>query len=199
MTGTEPVRLTRYAHGGGCACKIPPDELARMVGGLIGVTPVRDPRGELLVGLDTGDDAIEVTARVAARAVLALRNITVRDLVVARLTPGTLDVDAIPGATGALLRSLPPAAWETDTGWDRIRTMSRLQDRLVRLDDQWRPRNPLLQWGQLSSRHLLRQHRGLLRRETGREPGEPRLIGRRPATGGEEPGEEAGEEEGETS
>ena len=24
---TEPVRLTQYAHGGGCACKIPPGEL----------------------------------------------------------------------------------------------------------------------------------------------------------------------------
>lgn len=57
---TEAIRLTRYAHGGGCACKIPPDELARMVGGLIGGTPVRDPHGELLVGLDTGDDAAVV-------------------------------------------------------------------------------------------------------------------------------------------
>ena len=49
------------------------------------------------VVLDTNDDAPDVTAKVAARAVLALRNITVRDLVVARLTPGALDVTAIPG------------------------------------------------------------------------------------------------------
>ncbi|RLK58119.1 selenide, water dikinase SelD [Actinokineospora cianjurensis] len=48
-------RLTRYAHGGGCACKIPPGELERVVAGLIR-TPA-DPHGDLLVGLDTGDDA----------------------------------------------------------------------------------------------------------------------------------------------
>lgn len=83
--------------------------------------------------LDTGDDAPAVTAKVAARAVLALRDVTVRDLVVARLTPGTLDVSAVPGQAGALLRTLPAPAWDTDTGWDRIRTMSRLQHRLTQL------------------------------------------------------------------
>jgi selenide, water dikinase len=56
MTG---VRLTRYAHGGGCACKIPPGELEEMVRGLAG-DPIREPTGELLVGLDTGDDAAVV-------------------------------------------------------------------------------------------------------------------------------------------
>jgi len=54
------VRLTQYAHGGGCACKIPPGELAAMVRGLAGADPVRDPLGELVVGLDTGDDAAVV-------------------------------------------------------------------------------------------------------------------------------------------
>ncbi|OZV79285.1 selenide, water dikinase SelD [Micromonospora echinospora] len=52
----EPVRLTEYARGGGCACKIPPGELERMVSGL-------GPTGgtaELLVGLDHGDDAAVV-------------------------------------------------------------------------------------------------------------------------------------------
>jgi selenide, water dikinase len=56
MTG---VRLTQYAHGGGCACKIPPGELEEMVRGLAG-DPIREPPGELLVGLDTGDDAAVV-------------------------------------------------------------------------------------------------------------------------------------------
>lgn len=46
------VRLTQFAHGGGCACKIPPGELEQMVGGLVGRA---DPR--LVVGLDDGDDA----------------------------------------------------------------------------------------------------------------------------------------------
>ena len=52
-------RLTSYAHGGGCACKIPPGELERVVAGLVGVNPPR-PNGELLVGLEDGDDAAAV-------------------------------------------------------------------------------------------------------------------------------------------
>ncbi|MCV7352950.1 selenide, water dikinase SelD [Mycobacterium parmense] len=52
-------RLTQYAHGGGCACKIPPAELEDVIGGL-GVVAPRDPAGELLVGLDGGDDAAVV-------------------------------------------------------------------------------------------------------------------------------------------
>src|SRR3954452_15738242 len=46
------TRLTQYAHGGGCACKIPPGELESVVAGLTGIA---DPN--LLVGLDDGDDA----------------------------------------------------------------------------------------------------------------------------------------------
>jgi len=60
MTVTESVRLTQYAHGGGCACKIPPGELEQMVRGLASADPVREPLGDLLVGLDTGDDAAVV-------------------------------------------------------------------------------------------------------------------------------------------
>jgi selenide,water dikinase len=52
-------RLTQYAHGGGCACKIPPGELEEMVRGLTKAAP-RDPVAELLVGLDDGDDAAAV-------------------------------------------------------------------------------------------------------------------------------------------
>ena len=53
------VRLTQYAHGGGCACKIPPGELESVVSGLVGAE-VTDPAGELIVGLDDGDDAAVV-------------------------------------------------------------------------------------------------------------------------------------------
>jgi selenide,water dikinase len=49
------TRLTGYAHGGGCACKIPPGELEEAVRGLVGQS------GEdILVGLDDGDDAAAV-------------------------------------------------------------------------------------------------------------------------------------------
>ena len=51
------VRLTQYAHGGGCACKIPPGELEAVVTGLRASNPAAKPYGELLVGLDDGDDA----------------------------------------------------------------------------------------------------------------------------------------------
>ncbi len=59
MTASTTYRLTQYAHGGGCACKIPPGELEAAVAGLLGAGP-RDPAGELLVGLDDGDDAAVV-------------------------------------------------------------------------------------------------------------------------------------------
>ncbi len=71
MTRTrQAVRLTQYAHGGGCACKIPPGELEQIVADLAGGgvaagagenTPA--PVGELLVGLDAGDDAAVVGVR----------------------------------------------------------------------------------------------------------------------------------------
>jgi selenide,water dikinase len=53
------IRLTEYAHGGGCACKIPPGELEEVVAGLTAVGPA-DPAAELVVGLDDGDDAAVV-------------------------------------------------------------------------------------------------------------------------------------------
>ncbi|THJ65825.1 selenide, water dikinase SelD [Arthrobacter echini] len=52
------VRLTGFAHGGGCACKIPPGELEDVVSGLTGQ---RHP--SVLVGLDGGDDAGAVLVR----------------------------------------------------------------------------------------------------------------------------------------
>ncbi len=48
-------RLTSYARGGGCACKIPPGELEEVVRGLTGFASP-----DLLVGLDDGDDAAVV-------------------------------------------------------------------------------------------------------------------------------------------
>ncbi|WP_165989734.1 selenide, water dikinase SelD [Streptomyces sp. YIM 98790] len=46
------IRLTQYARGGGCACKLPPGELEDLVAGLHGTAPPG-----LLVGLEHGDDA----------------------------------------------------------------------------------------------------------------------------------------------
>jgi selenide,water dikinase len=53
-------RLTGYAHGGGCACKIPPGELESVVADLVSAGPAAGAFGELLVGLEDGDDAAVV-------------------------------------------------------------------------------------------------------------------------------------------
>lgn len=50
------VRLTQYAHGGGCACKIPPGELEAAVAALVPDTRPAD----LLIGVEHGDDAAVV-------------------------------------------------------------------------------------------------------------------------------------------
>ncbi len=57
MTATSAeFRLTQFASGGGCACKVPPGELERVLVGL----PTSREGGDLLVGLDNGDDAAAV-------------------------------------------------------------------------------------------------------------------------------------------
>ena len=66
MSSPAPVRLTQYAHGGGCACKIPPGELEAAVARLI--PEYRDP--DLLVGVEHGDDAAVVRIS-AGRAIVA--------------------------------------------------------------------------------------------------------------------------------
>ncbi|GIH71049.1 selenide, water dikinase SelD [Sphaerimonospora thailandensis] len=96
MTATErdTTRLTRHARGGGCACKIPPGELESIVADLLapqpadphgpgssrpsrlaarpssdGLTPP-SPNGELVIGLDDGDDAAVVRVE-GGRAIVA--------------------------------------------------------------------------------------------------------------------------------
>src|SRR5262245_24821528 len=51
-----PFRLTQFSHGAGCACKLSPADLRTVLGLVrsLGDAP-RDP--DLLVGLDTSDDA----------------------------------------------------------------------------------------------------------------------------------------------
>ncbi len=63
MTTQEGYRLTQYAHGGGCACKIPPGELEKVVAGLTRPAGGAAEHDELLIGLDGGDDAAVVRVR----------------------------------------------------------------------------------------------------------------------------------------
>jgi selenide,water dikinase len=53
--GDEAVRLTRFSHGAGCACKLSPADLRTVLGLVRGVDAAADP--DLLVGFDTADDA----------------------------------------------------------------------------------------------------------------------------------------------
>ncbi len=56
MTQMGTVRLTQYARGGGCACKIPPGELEEAVARLVPESPGAD----LMVGVEHGDDGAVV-------------------------------------------------------------------------------------------------------------------------------------------
>src|SRR5919109_351435 len=53
MNAPEKIRLTQYSHGGGCGCKIAPAVLSE----ILAATPIRGLPKELLVGLETADDA----------------------------------------------------------------------------------------------------------------------------------------------
>src|SRR5690349_4136559 len=48
------IRLTSLAHGGGCGCKLAPSVLEQL---LAGQHPATNPYKNLLVGIETGDDA----------------------------------------------------------------------------------------------------------------------------------------------
>jgi selenide,water dikinase len=53
MNAPQKIRLTDYSHGGGCGCKIAPAVLSE----ILAATPIRGLPKELLVGLETADDA----------------------------------------------------------------------------------------------------------------------------------------------
>jgi selenide,water dikinase len=50
---SENIKLTRFSHGGGCGCKIAPAVLSR----LLAESPLRTLPADLLVGVETADDA----------------------------------------------------------------------------------------------------------------------------------------------
>ena len=66
MTVDASRRLTQYAAGGGCACKVPPGELEQLLARL----PGGQASADLLVGVEHGDDAAVVRLD-GERAVIA--------------------------------------------------------------------------------------------------------------------------------
>jgi selenide,water dikinase len=53
MNAPSELRLTQFSHGGGCGCKIAPALLSQM----LAATPMRMIPAELLVGMESSDDA----------------------------------------------------------------------------------------------------------------------------------------------
>ena len=47
------IKLTQFSHGGGCGCKIAPATLAQ----ILSSSPLPAPSADLIVGLESGDDA----------------------------------------------------------------------------------------------------------------------------------------------
>jgi selenide,water dikinase len=66
VTGSDAVRLTQYARGGGCACKIPPGELEETIARLVPDGPGTD----LMVGVEHGDDGAVVRVTPAMAVVV---------------------------------------------------------------------------------------------------------------------------------
>ena len=66
MTGLGAFRLTQYARGGGCACKIPPGELEETIVRLVPDGPGTD----LMVGVEHGDDGAMVRVSPAMAVVV---------------------------------------------------------------------------------------------------------------------------------
>jgi selenide,water dikinase len=66
MTGLGAFRLTQYARGGGCACKIPPGELEETIARLVPDGPGTD----LMVGVEHGDDGAVVRVSPAMAVVV---------------------------------------------------------------------------------------------------------------------------------
>src|SRR4051795_1591025 len=63
LAADPSIRLTSFARGGGCACKVPPGELEQVVAGLGALdmaSAAAADAPELLRGLDGGDDAAAV-------------------------------------------------------------------------------------------------------------------------------------------
>jgi selenide, water dikinase len=66
MTSLDGFRLTQYARGGGCACKIPPGELEEIMGRLM----PDGPGADLMVGVEHGDDGAVVRVSPALAVVV---------------------------------------------------------------------------------------------------------------------------------
>lgn len=94
--------------------------------------------GEALAGvwpqiLDARDSAVQITPAMAASAAVSLKDVHVRDGLVAWLTPGTLDPAQFPVEVESLLSGMDREWDEDQPDTGAIVAMNRIQARLVRL------------------------------------------------------------------
>lgn len=83
--------------------------------------------------LDASDSQAQITPAMAASAAVSLRDVQVRDGLVAWLTPGTLDPAHLPAEVQSLISGMD-REWDEDQGdTGAIVAMNRVQARLVRL------------------------------------------------------------------
>lgn len=83
--------------------------------------------------LDVGDSPAQITPGMAASAAVSLRDVQVRDGLVAWLTPGTLDPAHLPEDVQSLLSGMDREWDEDQPDTGAIVAMNRVQARLVRL------------------------------------------------------------------
>lgn len=82
---------------------------------------------------DAGDSPAQVTPAMAASAAVSLRDVQVRDGLVAWLTPGTLDPAHLPAEVQSLISGMDREWDEDQPDTGAIVAMNRIQARLVRL------------------------------------------------------------------
>ena len=113
MAGLDAFRLTQYARGGGCACKIPPGELEETVSKL-----VPDGAGtDLMVGVEHGDDGAVVRVSPAMAIVVTADFFTpvVDDAYTFGRIAATNALSDIYAMGGTPLLAINLLAWPRDT------------------------------------------------------------------------------------
>ena len=96
------VRLTDLAHGGGCGCKLAPSVLQQLLSGQSSAGLY----SQLLVGVETGDDARELNDALLRRGVIVRPMGPFGAPGALRITAGTIDeiaflAEQLPGVIAA--------------------------------------------------------------------------------------------------
>ncbi|NYG07804.1 hypothetical protein BJ986_002291 [Phycicoccus badiiscoriae] len=113
------------------------DDRAPAVGALLATTAQPMGQDELAAAwariVHTGDDPPPISPRDAARATASLRDLGLRDAVVAALTPGSPPVEDLPPHARGFMRALAPGWNADDNDTATVIAQNRVQARLIHL------------------------------------------------------------------